>query len=74
MYPLDGIEAYKRIRAIGTTRCNLPIVALTADVAGDQISNFLELGFDGVASKPINPVILFETIHMALEGENYSAK
>jgi len=65
---IDGIEAFKRIRAIDSLRCHLPIVALTADVAEDQISSFLKIGFDGVASKPIDSDKLFAIISQAMQG------
>jgi CheY-like chemotaxis protein len=48
---LDGIETTRLIRESGYFR---PIVALTANVIEGQKEIFLENGFDGVISKPID--------------------
>jgi signal transduction histidine kinase/CheY-like chemotaxis protein/HPt (histidine-containing phosphotransfer) domain-containing protein len=51
MPKMDGIEATKYIRALGYTN---PIVALTANAIVGQAEMFLENGFDGFISKPID--------------------
>jgi CheY-like chemotaxis protein/anti-sigma regulatory factor (Ser/Thr protein kinase) len=51
MPKIDGIEAAARIRALGYTR---PIVALTANAVVGQADVFLQNGFDGFISKPID--------------------
>jgi len=51
MPEMDGIEATKIIRSLGYTR---PIVALTANALAGQAEMFLENGFDGFISKPID--------------------
>ncbi|MCL1995913.1 MAG: ATP-binding protein [Defluviitaleaceae bacterium] len=48
---MDGIETIGRIRAEGYTH---PIVALTANALIGQSEMFLEKGFDGFISKPID--------------------
>ncbi|MCL1815603.1 MAG: ATP-binding protein [Treponema sp.] len=51
MPEMDGIEAVKKIRELGYTQ---PVVALTANAVVGQSEVFLENGFDGFISKPID--------------------
>jgi CheY-like chemotaxis protein/two-component sensor histidine kinase/HPt (histidine-containing phosphotransfer) domain-containing protein len=51
MPQMDGIETVKKIRELGYS---LPIVALTANALAGQAEMFLEKGFDGFISKPID--------------------
>ena len=51
MPKMDGIEAAKRIRAMGYAR---PIVALTANAIRGQAELFLQSGFNDYISKPID--------------------
>jgi PAS domain S-box-containing protein len=51
MPKMDGIEAAKNIRELGYTQ---PIVALTANALTGQTEVFMENGFDGFISKPID--------------------
>jgi signal transduction histidine kinase/CheY-like chemotaxis protein/HPt (histidine-containing phosphotransfer) domain-containing protein len=51
MPEMDGIETTKNIRALGY---NYPIVALTANAMIGQAEVFIENGFNGFISKPID--------------------
>jgi PAS domain S-box-containing protein len=51
MPKMDGIEAVKIIRGLGYAR---PIVALTANALAGQAEMFMENGFEGFISKPID--------------------
>ena len=51
MPKMDGVEATKRMRALGYKR---PIVALTANAVAGQMDMFLANGFDDFISKPID--------------------
>jgi len=51
MPDMDGIETTRRIRAFGYKQ---PIFALTANAAAWKQGAFLENGFDGYISKPID--------------------
>ena len=53
MPKVDGIEAYRRIRAQNLAE-GVDIVALTAHVAADDHARILDTGFAEVATKPIN--------------------
>ncbi|PKI13088.1 hybrid sensor histidine kinase/response regulator [Colwellia sp. 12G3] len=50
MPEMDGVEAFKALRALG---CNKPIYALTANAMSHEVSQYLELGFTGHLKKPI---------------------
>jgi signal transduction histidine kinase/CheY-like chemotaxis protein len=51
MPEMDGIKATKIIRGMGYTK---PIVALTANALAGQAEIFMQNGFDGFISKPID--------------------
>ncbi|MFT6067755.1 MAG: two-component system sensor histidine kinase/response regulator [Bacteriovoracaceae bacterium] len=55
---LDGVEATKKIRALGGKFEQLPIVALTANVFDEDIKTCLDSGMNDVLKKPL----LFEDL------------
>ena len=56
---MDGIEAVRVIREIGTDYARkLPIIALTANAIAGNEKMFLESGFQAFISKPINTIQL----------------
>ncbi|WP_421934011.1 PAS domain S-box protein [Phenylobacterium sp.] len=59
---IDGLEASRRIRALGGSVAQIPIVALTANVLSHQRQAYLEAGMDGVVGKPISPSALLSEI------------
>jgi PAS domain S-box-containing protein len=59
---IDGLEAARRIRAIGGAPAATPIVALTANVLAHQQRRYLDAGMDGVVGKPISPGVLIAEI------------
>jgi CheY-like chemotaxis protein len=52
---MDGVEATKIIRDMGYSR---PIVVFTANVVKGQAEMFMQSGFSGFMSKPIDIKIL----------------
>jgi len=62
---IDGVEAARRIRALGGTPAATPIVALTANVLAHQRQAYLDAGMDGVVGKPISPGALVSEIGAA---------
>jgi PAS domain S-box-containing protein len=59
---IDGVEAARRIRALGGLAAATPIVALTANVLAHQRASYLDAGMDGVVGKPIAPGALVAEI------------
>ena len=59
---IDGLEAARRIRALGGEAARTPIVALTANVLAHQRRAYLDAGMDGVVGKPIAPGVLLREI------------
>ena len=72
---IDGMEAARRIRALGGSVAATPIVALTANVLSHQRQAYLEAGMDGVVGKPISPgVLLAEISRLARRAEDQTAE
>lgn len=59
---LDGLEATRKIRAMGGKYASLPIVALTANASEDDRSHCLAAGMNDYISKPYKPATLTETL------------
>ncbi|HEX7884381.1 MAG TPA: PAS domain S-box protein [Phenylobacterium sp.] len=62
---IDGLEAARRVRALGGAAAVTPIVALTANVLAHQRQAYLDAGMDGVVAKPIVPALLVAEIARA---------
>jgi two-component system, cell cycle response regulator DivK len=52
---MDGLEALRRLREDERTAV-IPVVALTAQAMAGDRERFLEAGFNGYVSKPVNVV------------------
>ena len=62
---IDGVEAARRIRALGGRAAATPILALTANVMAHQRQSYLAAGMDGVVAKPFSPATLLSAIIQA---------
>jgi signal transduction histidine kinase/CheY-like chemotaxis protein len=69
---IDGVEAARRIRAMGGDVAATPIVALTANVLAHQRQAYLDAGMDGVVGKPISPGELLTEIAQAAQRRHDS--
>jgi PAS domain S-box-containing protein len=69
---IDGLEATRRIRALGGAAAATPIVALTANVLAHQRRAYLDAGMDGVVGKPISPAELLAEIGQASQRRHDS--
>jgi two-component system cell cycle response regulator DivK len=58
---LDGVEAFLRLRADERTVA-IPVLAVTAQAMQGDRERFLEAGFDGYVSKPVNVRELLGTV------------
>jgi CheY-like chemotaxis protein len=60
---MDGMEATKRIRGLGTEYAkNIPIIALTANAVAGNEQMFLKNGFNAFLPKPFNAMLLHAVI------------
>ncbi|MDL2253573.1 response regulator [Ruminococcaceae bacterium OttesenSCG-928-I18] len=62
MPEMDGVEATIAIRASEGKSKEAPIIALTANAVSGAMEHFLENGFNGFLSKPIDDVALSECL------------
>jgi two-component system cell cycle response regulator DivK len=65
---IDGIEALSRIRA-DERHASVPVLALTAQAMRGDRERFLDAGFDGYISKPVDILQFVETVRRYCEGE-----
>ena len=65
---MSGVDASLAIRREEAERgrCPTPILAVTANVMGDQMAEYRAAGIDGIVSKPIQAQKLYEAIDGAL--------
>jgi CheY-like chemotaxis protein len=54
MPEMDGLEATRRIRALGAVRGDVPIVAVTANAMRGDDHRCLEAGMNDYITKPID--------------------
>jgi CheY-like chemotaxis protein len=66
---IDGIEALGRIRANDQTAA-IPVVALTAQAMSGDRQRFLESGFDGYISKPVDVLEFIQTVAGYCEADD----
>jgi len=64
---LDGIETVRRLREGQAGRADIPVIALTADVATGEAERLKTLGFDGLQPKPVQAGALIAAISQLLE-------
>ena len=58
---IDGVEALVRLRRDARTK-TIPVLALTAQAMHGDRERFLEAGFDGYLSKPMDVAELLRTV------------
>jgi len=63
---MDGLEATRRIRALGGAIGQTPVIALTAQAEPDDRARILAAGLDGCVTKPIEPRLLYDTMLAAI--------
>ncbi|MDB5418711.1 MAG: sensor histidine kinase [Phenylobacterium sp.] len=72
---MDGLAATRRIRELEAVegRPRTPIIALTADAMSHQAAEYVAVGMDGLAPKPIQIEQLVEAINAVLEPRDAGA-
>jgi len=68
MPELDGMQATRRIRALGGTAGQVPIIALTAHAMSGTHQRCLDAGMDDYVSKPIDIPLLFSKLDRIATG------
>ncbi|HEX3864488.1 MAG TPA: response regulator [Stellaceae bacterium] len=59
MPELDGVQATKQIRAFPPPKCDVHIIALTANAMSGYREQYIDAGMNDYISKPIQPDVLF---------------
>jgi signal transduction histidine kinase/CheY-like chemotaxis protein len=67
---MDGVEATEKIRAMGGRFAELPIIALTANVANNAERQFLSHGFTGFLAKPLEIATLSRCLRQFLTAHS----
>ncbi|MDR1664207.1 MAG: response regulator [Clostridiales bacterium] len=69
MPEMDGLEATRRIRAIGSKKArNIPIVAMTANVFKEDIETCISAGMNSHLGKPLDLIDMMKTLKSFLKG------
>jgi signal transduction histidine kinase/CheY-like chemotaxis protein len=68
---VDGIEATRRIRALGVEGGNVPVVALTANAFPEDEDACRAAGMDGFVAKPVDRQRLEETMAAARAARGF---
>jgi signal transduction histidine kinase len=69
MPELDGRETTKRLRAGGGPNASVPVIAVTADTAPEDIAACTAAGMTWFVPKPITPPMLLGAVQQVLAGE-----
>ncbi len=64
---IDGLTALRRLREDERTAA-MPVVAVTAQAMAGDRERFLEAGFNGYVSKPVNLMEFIGTVQLHCEG------
>jgi len=66
--PLDGYDVLRTMRAVKELQ-SIPIIAMTASVTGEDVSQVKDAGFDGLVGKPIKAQVFPNLLKRILIGE-----
>jgi CheY-like chemotaxis protein len=66
---MTGIDVVRFLRGSGGRQCDIPVIALTADVYSRRPAEYLALGFNDFVSKPILVADLMSAIKRCLAAQ-----
>ena len=66
---MDGLEATRRIRAMSGAVSRIPVIAMTAGAAPEDVRRSLAGGLNDHISKPLDPAELREKLNHWLAGD-----
>ena len=66
---MDGLEATRRIRSLGFSPVELPVVAMTAHTDIASRMDGKDVGMNDYLTKPVNPEMLYATLEKWLPGD-----
>lgn len=69
MPEMDGLTAAREIRKLPAPKCDIPIIALTANAMKGDREEYLDAGMDDYVSKPVSPDALAAAIARHVGGE-----
>jgi len=64
---MTGVDVVQFLRASDTSQCNIPVIALTADVYSRGPADYLALGFGDFVSEPILVANVMAAIRRCLD-------
>lgn len=70
---MDGLQATTIIRSRDDEKSNIPIIALTADIAAGNIKQFTDIGVNDVCSKPLDLPVLLKAINKLVGEEIHTS-
>lgn len=71
---MDGLDATRVIRSMGPEKRNIPIIALTADIAAGNIQEYTDIGMNDVCAKPLDLPALLKSINKLLGEEIHTSR
>lgn len=66
---MDGIEATQAIKRLGEPWRSIPVIGLTGNVLDQHIRQCIDAGMVDHISKPIDPRVLYQTLHPYLKSD-----
>lgn len=70
---MDGLEATTIIRSMDGGKSNIPIIALTADIAAGNIRKYTDGGMNEVCAKPFDLPVLLKAMNTLLGEEIHTS-
>lgn len=70
MPEMDGYETTKAIRSnLGSSKCNIPIIAMTAHALAGESQKCIEAGMNDYISKPFDKKVLYSKMYSVLKSK-----